>query len=342
MQIIQCEEEQRRVWDDFVMDHGRSNIGHLFAWKKIVGKGLGHTTVYLMAKEGDEVKAVLPLAFVKTWWGARFYVSLPWIDYAGICADSEVAAEEIAGHAERLARRSGARFVEYRSIEPMIAGTPIRDDKVTFRLELDRDPEVIWKRFDAKLRNQIRKSEKSGLTVGIFGPERLDDFYRIFCWKMRDLGTPVWGKRFFASIFDELADSARIVLVFNQKMPIAGGLLLAFKDMLYVPSASSYNEFLKFCPNHALYWQVIKYGCENGYRYFDFGRSTWNSPTFNFKKQWVSPPIQLNWQYTLTRTEAIPAMNPDNPKYKTLISLWRRLPLWLTNFLGPKVIRNFP
>ncbi len=342
MRIIQCDEKHRRAWDEFALRSSRSNIGHLYAWKKIIREGLGHDTVFLMAIDGDRVRAILPLAFIKTWWGTRFCVSLPWIDYSGICSDDESAAKEIAEHAEELARRRNAEFVEFRSVEPLLVGAPLRNDKVTFRLELDKDPEVIWKKFDAKLRNQIRKSEKSGLDIKIFGAEKLDDFYRIFSWKMRDLGTPVWGKRFFANILTELSDSAKIILVFKEKAPIAGGLLLAFKDMLYVPSASSYNEYLKFCPNHALYWQVIKYGCENGYRRFDFGRSTWNSPTFNFKKQWVSPPIQLNWQYSLIKTDKVPAMNPDNPKYKTVISLWRKLPLWLTNYLGPKVIRNFP
>jgi serine/alanine adding enzyme len=213
---------------------------------------------------------------------------------------------------------------------------------VTFRLNLDKDPEIVWKKFDAKLRNQIRKAEKSGLYTELGGLDILPQFYKVFQWKMRDLGTPVWGYRFFETILNEFPDTAKIMLVKKENMTIGGGLVLSFKNMLYVPSAASYNEYLRLCPNHALYWNVIKMGCEKGYGQFDFGRSTWDSPTFNFKKQWVNDPIQLNWQYSLIGINDLPAINPENKKYKLMINIWRRLPLPLTNYLGPKVIKNFP
>jgi lipid II:glycine glycyltransferase (peptidoglycan interpeptide bridge formation enzyme) len=139
-----------------------------------------------------------------------------------------------------------------------------------------------------------------------------------------------------------LPENANIILVKKDNRAIAGGLLLAFKDRLYVPSASSYRDSLKLCPNHALYWEVIQKGCRDGFRFFDFGRSTWNSDTFNFKKQWTPHPTQLVWQYILNRTEVLPSINPDNPKYRLFINLWRKLPVPVATFLGPRVIRNFP
>jgi len=91
-----------------------------------------------------------------------------------------------------------------------------------------------------------------------------------------------------------------------------------------------------------MYWETIKRGCSTGYDWFDFGRSTWEGPTFQFKKQWVPEPTQLVWQYALLQASEIPMLNPNNKKYEMLISLWRRLPLRLANRLGPHVIKNFP
>ena len=159
---------------------------------------------------------------------------------------------------------------------------------------------------------------------------------------MRDLGTPVWGKDFFEGILKSIPESARILLVFSQSKPIAGALVLTFKDTLYIPSVSAYRSYRKLCPNQALYWRVIKDGCLGGYSYFDFGRSSWNSNTFEFKKKWIADPTQLVWQYYLNKTKDIPMLNPDNSKYKLAIGMWQRLPLFAANFLGPKVIRNFP
>ena len=160
--------------------------------------------------------------------------------------------------------------------------------------------------------------------------------------KMHDLGTPVWGKDFFDAILKTFPETAKLVLVCKDGATIAGGLLLAFKGRFYVPSAASYRSALKYCPNHALYWEVIKKGCEKGYTEFDFGRSTIDSPTYKFKKQWVPEPRQLTWQYHLHKATELPALSPDNPKYALMINVWRRLPQAVADFLGPKVIRNFP
>jgi FemAB-related protein (PEP-CTERM system-associated) len=342
VKIQEYENNYRQSWFNFVDSIPSATIAHQLGWKNVMERGLGHKPIYLMARDGDRVVGILPLALVRTWWNARYLISLPWIDYGGICADNADIFQSLNNRAGEIAREYRAAFVEYRSPDSYNLDLPIRQDKVTFRLNLHKDYNVLWNGFDAKLRNQIRKAEKSGLYTELGGLEALPQFYKIFQWKMRDLGTPVWGYKFFETILQEFPESAKIILVKQDKLPIGGGLVLSFKNMLYVPSASSYNEYLKFCPNHALYWNVIKMGCEQGYTLFDFGRSTWNAPTFNFKKQWAGDPIQLNWQYVLVGQKGLPSINPDNPKYKLFINTWRRLPLFVANYLGPKVIKNFP
>jgi serine/alanine adding enzyme len=342
IEIFTNVEDSKTAWDKYVIDTPSSAISHLWGWKNVMEKGLGHKSIYLMARDGEQIVGILPLALVRTWWNARYLISLPWIDYGGICADNANIMQHLNNRAGEIARENKAAFVEYRSIESYDMDMPLRLDKVTFRLNLNRDHNVVWDGFDAKLRNQIRKAEKSGLTTEFGGLDLLPHFYKIFQWKMRDLGTPVWGYKFFETILQEFPQTAKIILVKKDNLAIGGGLVLSFKKMLYVPSASSYNEFLKFCPNHALYWNVIKMGCEQGYELFDFGRSTRNAATFNFKKQWAGEPIQLNWQYILIGQSELPSINPDNPKYRLFINAWRKLPLFVTNYLGPKVIRNFP
>jgi FemAB-related protein (PEP-CTERM system-associated) len=235
-----------------------------------------------------------------------------------------------------------AQFAEFRSVDAVFGDLPVMDDKVTFLLELNKDPEIIFKGFNSKLRNQIRKARKSKLTTQFGGLELLPDFYRIFSWKMHSLGTPVWGYSHFENILKVFPGTAQIIMVKKDEKSIAGGLVLAFKDRLYVPSAAAYRSALKYCPNHALYWDVIKKGCEEGYGYFDFGRSRIDSSTYKFKIQWVPKPTQLKWQYHLARAKEIPKINPASPKYRLFINLWKKLPLSAANYLGPRVIKNFP
>jgi FemAB-related protein (PEP-CTERM system-associated) len=340
--IIEYKDEYKAIWSEFIKCSPEATIAHDIGWKDAIAAGLGHRPRYLMAMEGTTVTGALPLFLVKTWWQTRYFISLPWIDYGGICANDPESVRLLLEASRRMAQDDEAEFIEFRSVKSHDPDLLHRQDKFTFLLELDRNPDEVWKGFDAKLKNQIRKSQKSELTVEFGGLEKLTEFYRVFARKMRDLGTPVWGRSLFSHILTIFKGAAEIVLVKRDRATIAAGLVLFFKDRLYVPSAASYGWALKYCPNHALYWGVITKGCERGLKYFDFGRSTVDSNTFNFKKQWVPSPTTLIWQYHLCRAKEMPAINPDNPRYRHLINAWRRLPLPVANFLGPKIIRNFP
>lgn len=330
------------AWQSLVAKHAAATICHQSEWGDILARTLRHKPEYLVAEQDSRLVGVLPLFRVTTWWRAIYLVSIPWLDYGGVLAESTEAEAALVQYAHQRAAETGAKFVELRSVLPLSESLPSRTDKVTFLLPLNPDPETLWKAFDAKLRNQIRKAQKSGLTTEFVGADGLNDFYGVFAQNMRDLGTPVWGKQLFAEILQTMANRAQLILVRKDHQVIAGGLLLRFRDRYYVPSASSYRWALEFCPNHALYWAVIERGCRERLAYLDFGRSTWNGPTFNFKKQWGAPPTQLTWQYLLPPGEELPAINPANPKYRLFIAAWRKLPLRVANWLGPKVIRNFP
>jgi hypothetical protein len=39
---------------------------------------------------------------------------------------------------------------------------------------------------------------------------------------------------------------------------------------------------------------------------------------------------------------SLPELNPDNPKLKLLISIWKRLPVWLTRIIGPAIVKGIP
>jgi FemAB-related protein (PEP-CTERM system-associated) len=341
-EIVEYTDAYKTAWMGYVESSPSATVAHQIAWKEVMHDSLGYKPRYILVTEGPRIRGILPLFIVRTWWQSRYIISLPWIDYGGICADDSETEKLLLSEACRIVETERAEFMELRSVKADNPNLVHRQDKVTFLLRLDKYPEKIWKGFDAKLRNQIRKSQKSGLTAEFGGAEKLLSFYKVFSYNMRDLGTPVWGIDFFQSILKKFPDTSQIILVKKDEKVIASGLVLSFKDRLYVPSASSYRSFLKYCPNHALYWEVIKKGCEQGYEYFDFGRSSWYHNTFNFKKQWVPVPTQLTWQYYLRRRKDLPLLSPSNPKYRFLIGLWKKLPLAIANYLGPKIIKNFP
>ncbi|HVP36421.1 MAG TPA: FemAB family XrtA/PEP-CTERM system-associated protein [Terriglobales bacterium] len=342
MEIIEYSDRFESQWKAYLHQNESSTFAHQIEWKTVLEKSFNQKPVYLLAKEDDKVVGLLPLFYYSSILFGKFLISLPWLDYGGVCSDSEEIQEKLIDKAIQVAREKGCKFLELRSVKAEDKRLTTRTSKVTFILELDPDPEKVWKKIDSKARNQVRKAQKSGLEVILGREEYLDQFYSVFSVNMRDLGTPVWTKELFRNILTYFPDLSEIALVKLKDKVIGGGLILYFKDMLTVPSASSLGAYLSLCPNNLLYWEIMQRGCLKKYKRFDLGRSTRNSGTFNFKSQWVKEPTQLFWQYYLNKITDLPELNPESSKFSLGIKLWKKLPLSWANFLGPKIVRNLP
>jgi FemAB-related protein (PEP-CTERM system-associated) len=209
-------------------------------------------------------------------------------------------------------------------------------------LKLAADEEGAWRALRNKERNLIRKAQKSNLSVRAGGVELLDEFYGIFARNMRDLGTPVYGRVFFESIFDAFPAQTRIFVVTFEGRPIAASITYAYRKKIEVPWASSLREFRDRCPNNLLYWTMIQYAIENGFEIFDFGRSSPDDGPFRFKQQLGAEPIPLYWEYGLLDSQQMPDQSPRNPKFRLAVNAWKRMPLALATRLGPHIVRCIP
>jgi serine/alanine adding enzyme len=200
----------------------------------------------------------------------------------------------------------------------------------------------LWRDLDRKVRNQVRKAQKSNLTTHAGGHELVDEFYAVFAENMRDLGTPVYSQQLFSSICTTFPDSARVHLVRLGQRTIAGALSYAFKDTMEVPSASSLREFRPLCPNHLMYWSILSEAIERKHARFDFGRSTPDDGTYHFKEQWGALPEALCWEYALVSADRVPDEDRHNAKFRATIQAWKRLPLAVANRVGPWIARGIP
>ncbi len=328
-------------WNDYVEKHSESLLGHRGEWSRILSRTLGQEPIYLVAREDGILQGILPLALVEGLVGGRALVSLPWLDAAGVLADSTEVAAALIDRARETARDRNCTYLEIRALRKYDSPRPVRSSKVLLHLDLD-SPDAMWKAFSAKVRNQIRKAEKEGLTASVVGENGLSDFYRVFSRNMRDIGVPVWGMNFFQEIMATFGERARLVIVRDRKEPVGAGLLLTHDGTAIVPSASSLRSHFKQCPNHLLYWTAIQEAAERGATVFDFGRSTPNSGTWRFKKQWGSREVPCYWHYDLLRINEPPERNTQSKKLRFAVETWKRLPLQVANRLGPLLVRRIP
>jgi serine/alanine adding enzyme len=340
--VVVTSEIGQAEWDAFVTMHPAATGYHLWAWRRVFEQAFGHETCYLAARRDSEVVGVLPLVSFRSWLFGRFMVSLPFVNYGGVLTSDSRAASALIDAATRAAGERGCRHVELRHTSRQLPDLPVKQHKVGMTLALETDATRAWDTLDRKVRNQVRKAQKSGLVSVVGGAELLDDFYQIFAVNMRDLGTPVYGRAFFERVLHEFPETARVHVVRKGETPVAAGITYAHRRTIEVPWASSLKAYRSLCPNNLLYWAVIEHAVAGGFATLDFGRSTPNEGTYDFKRQWGAVPSPLFWEYALVSAESMPDQSPANPKFKSAIELWKRLPVPVATAIGPHIVRSIP
>ena len=340
--FVLSEESHEAEWDAFVAARCDGTGYHLWRWRHVFERALGHHTDYLIARDEDRVVGVLPLVTMKSHIFGHFMVSLPFVNYGGVLATEASVARALLAEAARVAQCGDLSHVEFRHRVQHFPDLPAKRHKVGMLMDLAPDAGAAWQRLDRKVRNQIRKAEKSGLTAAIGGPELVGDFYRVFARNMRDLGTPVYARDFFEEVLRQFPERTRVFSVTGAGTPIAAAIGYAYGRTLEVPWASSLKASRGLCPNHLLYWTVIQHAIAEGFAVLDFGRSTPDEGTYHFKRQWGARPEPLCWEYRLFSTKHVPDQSPKNPRFRLAVALWKRLPVTVATFIGPRIVRSIP
>ena len=317
-----------------------ANLAQLPEWFTIIRQAYRHTPLYLEAEDVKGRRAVLPSFLVRSRLFGTVVTSMPFLDTGGPCGPSEDLGRTLVDCLIGEAIRYGASLIELRCTAAMDLPVPALTDKVNLFLPLTRDSGALWHGLDSRVRNQVRKAERTGLSVEFGGAEKLHDFYDVFAVNMRDLGSPVHARGFFHAIFDAFGERARVALVRKGAIPIGGLVALAFKDSLIVPWASSLREYFSLCPNMLLYWETLRTACMQGFQRFDFGRSSRNSGTYRFKRQWGALEEPLFWYAIPIGRGSRIRLSSTDARGAILVRLWQRLPLRVTRWLGPHIRKH--
>lgn len=338
------EAAQPTGWNDYVRAHRTSNIAYRGEWLSVFAKAFRHRPYYLEARQDGRLKGILPLAVVQGPLFGRMLSSLPYLNTGGVLADSDDIARRLIDRAVQLADSLNVKHLELRhehEIEhPGL--TQKLTSKVHLRLPLPKTAEALWDGFKSKLRSQVKKPlANADLSVHWGRHDLLSEFYDVFCANMRDLGTPPYTRTLFAEILATFADEAELCVVRHQGRPVSGALVLHGPGSTQIPSASTLRSANKLAANMLMYWRLLERAVQRGQHTFDFGRSTLDAGTYQFKKQWGALDEPAVWQYYV-RAGSISDLRPEGGKYDLFIRLWKRLPIAITRILGPGIVRGIP
>ncbi len=325
-------------WDDYVTNHANGTFFHLSGWRQPICAVLGHSDCYLLATMGGPsgaIVGVLPLVEVRGPFG-HYLSSSPFLVYGGPLSDDAIVQTALLGRAQELARERGASYLELRSEQDVAPDWPAKDMYVTFKRELDTDHDDNLKAIPRKQRAVVRKGIKLGLTSRV--ESDVDEFYRVFSESYRNLGTPILSKRFYASILATFPEQTEVLSILDGDTVVSSVVSFKFRDQI-LPYYGGGGSSARRGANDFMYWEVMRRAVEDGIKVFDYGRSKKDSGSYSFKKHWGFEPTPLHYQYHLAKGDALPDVNPNNPKFKAMIAVWTRLPVGLTRVIGPPVAR---
>jgi len=311
-------------------------------WCDIIARCLGHKSYYITAWEHENLVGALPLVNIKSFMG-NFLISMPYVNWGGIYACDVRVLQYLCQAALQFSEKLGADYLELRGgavAESSGFGRRI-GHKVLMIRELPGSEEQLWKQLNPKVRNQVRKAQRMQLSVRTGGEELIRAFYNVYAVNMRHLGTPVYPLNFLEAMWHYFRERMEIVLVLRKRQVLAGGVLFHGNGISEVPLAASRPDARDTCANMLLYWHLMVKSIRRGSRICDFGRCTPGSGSYRFKKQWGTYEQSLAWHYYARRQEPS-QWAKEHPRFQRWIRWWQKLPLPLTKWLGPWLVRGIP
>jgi FemAB-related protein (PEP-CTERM system-associated) len=338
--IRELDDTRSADWDRFVADCVDATFFHRAGWRSVIERSFGHRTHYLYAERNGAIEGVLPLVHVKSALFGNSLSSLAFCVYGGPAASNPEALDALDRAARALAERLDVAHLEYRHIEKRhYAGAVEKADLyVTFRKPIDADLEKNMLAIPRKQRAMVRKGQKLGLRSEIDADcARL---YRVYSESVRNLGTPVFSRRYFDALKQTFAADCEVLTILHENEPVAAVMSFYFRDQVLPYYGGGNTRARDLAANDFMYWEVMRRACERGCRLFDFGRSKRGTGAFDFKKNWGFPAEALAYQYIMRRGDQPPDINPLNPKLQIFVRAWKLLPLPVANLLGPHIVRQ--
>jgi len=338
LKIHELNEGKYTAWDAFVENSPEATFFHRAGWKIVLEHAFGHATYFFYAERNGEIEGILPIAQIKSLYFGNTLISMPFCVYGGIVSTNDEATAALNKAACDLAERLGVDALELRNRQESGLSWPTKSLYVTFRKEIDPDPEINLKKIPRKQRAMVRKGIKAGLkSEDDTGWKRL---YRIYSESLRNLGTPVFPAKYFRILREVFGSDCRVLMITHEGQDIAGVMSFYFRDEVLPYYGGSISMARSLKGNDFMYWELMRQSGEQGIHIFDYGRSKEGTGSYSFKKNWGFVPEPLCYEYYPVKSDSIPEVNPMNPKYRMLIKTWKKLPLPVANLIGPFLAKN--
>ena len=314
---------------------------HLAGWRRVIETAFRHRTFYLMAERDGIVTGVLPLTLVKTrLFGTRLISNAFCVRGGPIAADDgEPGALDAA--AVRLMEELRVPVLEFRSAADHRSDWITKGDLyASFRKPIDPSVDRNMKAIPRKQRAMVRKGIRNGLRSEI--DRDADRLHRVYGESVRNLGTPVFSKKYFDLLLDDISGAFRHRHDYHQRRQAGRvGVEFLFSRRSSAVLRRRHRRGARGWPPMI---SCIGRSCgapaSGAIGVFDFGRSKIGTGAYDFKTYWGFEPTPLVYQFRLARRAEDPGSEPAQPEIRAVRQLWKKLPLAVAARLGPPIVRG--
>jgi FemAB-related protein (PEP-CTERM system-associated) len=339
LRIAPLTDDRASEWDAFVSSSGESTFFHRAGWRTIFRDVFRLDPQFLFAERDGRIAGILPLVHQKSLLFGNALIAAPFCVEGGTLAADDEARTALDNAAIALMQEKGAASLEFRSRKATRPGWVARKDLyATFSRPLSESDDENLKAIPRKQRAVVRKTLQGPLTSEI--DRDAGRLFRVYSESVRNLGTPVFPRRYFEALLRVFGEDCDIVTILDAGEPVSAVMNFYFRDTVLPYYGGGTHGARKNGANDFLYWETMRRAAARGYRRFDFGRSKAGTGAFSFKKNWGFEPEWLEYEFYLKPGAAMPDKNPNNPKFAPLIEIWKRLPLPIANFIGPFLVRG--
>ncbi len=328
-------------YETFVKQHPQATIFHHPGWLKTLEAAYHYHPYCVAVVQGTEPVGLLTLMDVRSMITGNRGVCLPFTDRCGSLVREPSITEVLLQEIQNLADRQGWGYVEIRE-EVQQESFADTSHFLSHQLQLGPDASVVFRRFKRTHVQHIRKAVVEHIRV-----ERrtdraaLNEFMRMNAITRRKHGIPPQPASFFLNLFESLISSGRgfISLAFLGSKAIAASVLLHFNQTITYKYAASDSESVAHSPNHIIVWDLVQWGCQNGYTILDFGRTDpLSTGLLQYKRGWSPNEVELRYFRSYQRSGG-----PSNRLYpgpRVLKSIVRLTPLSVLKLIGKMIYRH--
>jgi len=348
MQVKTVDPSKDKRWDEFVKSHPEGTVFHLSAWARVLQKTYGYIPYYFILEDSDEkIKAGCPFFLIKSWLAGNRLVCLPFTDNCFPLVTSHGNIERLFCTTMEKAKEEKVDHIEVRGGYPNVFLQSLHFENhsyyKSFRLDLSRGTNSLWRGFEKTIRKRIRGAERANLEIEKSETEKdMRSFYLLNLATRKKHGIPPQPYDFFANIWQELVSNGLgfVLIAKYNSIPIAASVFFIYKDTIYYKFNASDRNYLQYHPNHLLQWQAIQYSCQNGYKYLDSGRAAPDNPgLISFKRRWGMEEINLPYYYWPT-VKGVTCTEQKSLKYRMITSVLRRAPIGVSRMAGKLLYKH--